>query len=188
VHTLRHDSGPSQFLPHLSAAITIGASEVIGVRVLESALRIASTPEEFAAARQLFEEYAQQLGIDLCFQNFPAELEQLPDMYGPPSGCLLLAYRDGGVVGCAGLRRWSEEICEMKRLYVRLSARGCDLGRRLAAGLIERARPLGYNRMYLDTLAQMSVARKLYRSLGFRETAAYYINPVPGVLYMEREL
>ena len=148
-------------------------------------LREAATKNEFAAARLLFEEYAEHLAIDLCFQDFESELRQLPDMYGPPSGCLLLVCRDEAFVGCGGVRRISDSVCEMKRLYVRPELRGMKVGRELCIGLIRTASSLGYSRMVLDTLADMTAARSLYRSLGFRDTSPYYLNPTPGVLYME---
>jgi putative acetyltransferase len=152
----------------------------------------ASTAAQFEAARVLIEEYAAKLaastGVDLCFQNLSAELAQLPLMYGPPSGCLLLAGLDEEWVGCCALRRFSDEVCEMKRLYVKSSARGAHLGRRLTQHLIPRARTLGYKRMVLDTLEDMIAARALYRSLGFRPTGPYYLNPTAGVSYMELDL
>ena len=153
-----------------------------------SSLLPAQSADDLAAARVLFQEYAADLGIDLCFQDFASELEQLAQMYGPPSGCLLLARSDGILIGCGAIRRFSQGVCEMKRLYVRAAARGTRIGRGLAVGLIHQARSLGYRRMLLDTLAQMSAARTLYRSLGFREISAYYHNPLPGTIYMELNL
>ena len=152
----------------------------------------ARTTLQFEAARILIQEYATYigalLGVDLSFQNIEAELNQLPDMYGPPSGCLLLAGRDERWVGCAALRRFSDGVCEMKRLYIKPDARAANLGRRLAETLVIKARLLGYRRMVLDTLEDMTAARTLYRSLGFREIKPYYFNPMEGVSYMELAL
>jgi len=143
---------------------------------------------QFETASLLFQEYAAQLGIDLCFQDFTAELQALPVMYGPPSGCLVLAMNGATPVGCGALRRLSGGVCEMKRLYIRRGARGAGLGRRLAERLVDEARILGYETMRLDTLSNMASARNLYRSLGFREIKPYYANPLPNTIYLELAL
>ena len=148
----------------------------------------AHTDADYALARALFQEYASQLAIDLCFQGFEAELQQLPDMYGPPGGFLLLARGGGDCTGCVGVRRWSEDSCEMKRLYVRAGARGGGTGRALVQAAIEQAGRIGYRRMLLDTLPDMRAAQALYSALGFRACEAYRHNPISGAAFMALEL
>jgi GNAT superfamily N-acetyltransferase len=149
----------------------------------------AKTTEQIEQARTLFREYEAWLDLDLCFQNFEKELAELPGKYAPPDGRLLLAYEDDELAGCVALRRLSDEICEMKRLFLRQGFHGRGLGRELVNSILSEARSMGYRRMRLDTLPEhMGSAISLYRSVGFKEIAPYYNNPVPGALFMEIEL
>lgn len=151
-----------------------------------------ATPELLAATRAIFREYAEGLGVDLCFQNFEAELAALPGEYTPPQGALLLALVDGDVAGCGALRPLPESdyanACEMKRLYVRPAFRKFGLGRLLAQALLDRGLQAGYSAMLLDTLDAMEAARGLYASLGFEEIPPYYFNPIPGAHYLKADL
>jgi len=134
--------------------------------------------------RALLREYEADLPFPLDFQGFDRELAELPGSYCEPHGALLLAAGRG----CVALRRVDGETCELKRLYVRPPERGSGLGRALAGAAIARARELGYRRLLLDTTPGMEAAHGLYRSLGFRETAPYTVNPVPGTRYLVLEL
>lgn len=146
----------------------------------------AETSGRIAQVKMLFLEYAESLGFSLCFQAFDEELASLPGMYAPPEGRLLIAYLNGEAVGCAALHKLEDGICEMKRLYVRPSARGQGIGKKLSEQIISEARLIGYRRMRLDTIeSQMQTAVALYRAQGFREIPPYRHNPIPGALYME---
>ena len=144
---------------------------------------------DIEAARALFLEYEKSLGIDLAFQDFDRELADLPGEYSPPSGALLLAVDDGVVTGCVAIRPFDGlNVAELKRLYVRPSARGHGLGLRLAGAAIAAAREVGYTAIRLDTLPTMMSAQALYRRLGFREIDPYRLNPIPGTSYWELRL
>jgi ribosomal protein S18 acetylase RimI-like enzyme len=155
-------------------------------------LRRPTTEAELASTAEIFREYAASLDVDLCFQDFDAELASLPGEYAPPRGDLLLAYVRGELAGCGALRAFADaddgNACEMKRLYVRPAFRGIGLGRLLAKALFDEARRAGYSTMLLDTLDDMEAARELYASLGFVEIPPYYFNPIAGAHYLKANL
>jgi len=148
----------------------------------------AQNVDHLAAAHALFTEYARSLPIDLCFQNFEAELANLPGDYAPPRGVLLLARVGTSWVGCGALRPLDSvdypNACEMKRLYVQPVQRRSGLGRALAEAIMDAARARGYDHVLLDTLSEMESARALYGDLGFMEIPPYYHNPIAGAHYL----
>jgi N-acetylglutamate synthase-like GNAT family acetyltransferase len=145
--------------------------------------------DEVEAMRRLLRDYERSIGVDLCFQDFEAELEKLPGEYvAAVRGAFLVADNGDGLVGCVALRAVSAESCEMKRLYVDPRARGSGLGRQLVECVLNRARSFGYRKMLLDTLPSMQTAQALYRRVGFVETRSYRHNPVPGVTFLELTL
>lgn len=153
-------------------------------------LRAPTSEPEWFATRDIFVEYARSLSVDLCFQDFDQELNNLPTGdYAPPRGALLLAWVDDAVAGCCALRPMDAtdypNAAEMKRLYVRKAFRGLGLGRQLAEAILDEARRAGYSCVLLDTLDDMEAARALYEDLGFVEIPPYYHNPHAGAHYLK---
>ncbi len=147
-------------------------------------LRPVRTAGDVATAGRLFQELADWYaveGIDLCFQGYAEELAGLPGKYAPPVGELLIAWTPSGeALGCIAVRPFRDDICEIKRLYVKPSARGLGVGRALGDAIMGAARDLGYARALLDTASFMAAAARVYESLGFRDVAPYYDNPYAG--------
>ncbi len=152
------------------------------------AITQARTAEDIALVGELFREYAASIGVDLEYQGFSSELAGLPGQYAPPSGDLLFAKVNGEAAGCVALRALDQSILEMKRLYVRPSARGTGLGKLLVEAAISIARQNGYAELRLDTLASMASAQKLYGALGFVEIPPYGSSFLPGTRFYSLSL
>ncbi len=145
-------------------------------------------PDHRGIVEELFREYSNSIGVDICFQGFEQELVNLPGKYADPYGCVLLAFVEDKLAGCGALRPLDNATCEMKRLYVRSEWRGHQIGRRLVESLVVFAKTAGYAQLRLDTLHTMHTARALYQSLGFQPIAPYYDNPLDAVVYLELKL
>ena len=143
---------------------------------------------DLAAIRQIFQEYTDSLQVDLGFQHYDEELQNLEQKYGMPQGRIYAAYVEGALAGCMAFHALGDTSCELKRLYVRPAFRGRGLSRKLMERAFADAREIGYKEAYLDTLESLQSAVALYAHLGFEEIPAYYPNPLPGVLYYKKKL
>ncbi len=149
-------------------------------------------PSEWAETRSIFLEYAASLQVDLAFQEFQHEVDNLPGEYATPRGAVLLAWVEGSLAGCCALRPLDSSdyanAAEMKRLYVRPSFRKIGLGRQLTEAILDVARSSAYSCVLLDTLDDMEAARALYEDLGFEEIPPYYHNPYAGAHYLKVDI
>jgi putative acetyltransferase len=146
------------------------------------------TATGYAAAVELFREYEQGLGIDLCFQNFEDELKNIPLKYGPPTGALWVLKDTDAFVGCVAIWKLEEGICELKRMYIKPAYRGQQWGQKLLESAQQKAKTMGYDFMRLDTLERLTPAIELYQKSGFTEIKPYNYNPENDVRYFEKKL
>lgn len=148
-----------------------------------------------AAVGPLFQEYTDMLLAEkpafakyLQLQHYDEELSHLAEKYGPPGGRLYLLLSGDEAVGTGALRRLDDEICELKRLYIRPAFRGQGLAGQTVRRLISDARALGYRRMVLDTFPFLQSAIHLYKKLGFQEIESYNGTPMPDLIYLGLDL
>jgi ribosomal protein S18 acetylase RimI-like enzyme len=147
---------------------------------------LCQTDSEYENAKKVTTDYIAWLKMDLSFQNIDHELHTFCLMYGEPSGCYLLAlYGSDMIAGGVGLRKLSDTICEMKRLYVYPQFAGQGIGTALCMKLFVQARLRRYRFMRLDTIARLTAANSLYEKLGFYDIPPYRENPDPTARFME---
>ena len=149
----------------------------------------AETSNAFEQGKILFEEYSGTLEFDLGYQDFKKELDTIDRQYNEPEGALLLCLIDDEIaVGCAGVRKFSEGIAELKRLYVRPGYRNLKIGKQLLESAVTVAKELNYEFIRLDTVPGQTKAQELYHFLGFYEIEPYRYSPIEGTIFFEKKL
>jgi GNAT superfamily N-acetyltransferase len=163
----------------------------------DTALRRVNWSEELDTVRRLFREYRDWLAhhadpatlsgstVPIGLAQFDHVISELPGVYGPPLGDVILAFKDSELAACGALREWEPKVAEIKRIYVRADHRGSGFGPKLTRALLDRARELGYERVRVDTLPTMAAAIEFYQEMGFKPIPAYWPHPVPGALFFE---
>ena len=162
----------------------------------------AAAPLEVAAFGGLISEYVAWCReryrndpwlVEMAFshQGLDAELLSLADLYGSPNGRMLIAEDAHEILGGVAYKRVDKDTCEMKRLFVRSTANGRGLGRKLCEALMQAAVRDGFKTMRLDTTRDMVEAIGLYRAFGFKDVAPFVEYPErmrPMMLFMARDL
>jgi GNAT superfamily N-acetyltransferase len=121
-----------------------------------------------------------EYGIDADAETETGLSTSIEDLLGPRC-CLYVAEAHDEPLGIGGLKAVSNDVAEMKRVYVRPEARGLGIGRMLVARVIEDARGFGFRSIRLESAAFMREAHALYRAFGFVEIAPYAGREFEGI-------
>ena len=146
--------------------------------LVASLVRVEEVDAMSAAARFAARAYYAELGERLQDGFDPGVGGAVRDAaITPPAGLLLVATLREETVGCGALAFQNGGYAEVKRVWAAPSVRGLGLGRRIMAGLEDRARSAGVRTVRLDTNGNLTEAIGLYRKVGYREVERYNDNP-----------
>ena len=81
---------------------------------------------------------------------------------------VLLAYVDGTAAGCAGLKKYSDNDVEIKRVWVEPDHRGKQIATKMMDRIEEKARMMNFRRAILQTRPIMTDAVGLYERRGYK--------------------
>ncbi len=159
-------------------------------------IKEANSISDFVQVKKLMLEYIDwlmneggaEVKATLSSQNIDKELNTLAQTYGKPNGSVFLVYHHENAVALAGIKRFTDKECEVKRMFVQQSSRGLGIGRLLLSRCIESAKSLNYKCIKLDTLDFMKSAIKLYTDHGFVEIEAYRHNSHDEARYFKLDL
>jgi GNAT superfamily N-acetyltransferase len=141
---------------------------VVKVRSSEEIDAVRTLVWEFLdVMRERYPDMLAEIDAYIAHQNIAGQLSDFETYYLPPAGECFLALHDGAPVGMVMMKPKGDGDGEMNRMYVRASARGLGLGRRLGEALVDEARGRGMGTIWLDALYRHVEAIPLYESLGF---------------------
>jgi len=149
---------------------------------------IAESPDEVEAVKFLILAHASALREHPGSEDVRADAMALPGPYAPPRGRLYLACLDGAPAGCVALRSFEDAIAEVKRMFVLPILRRHGVARALMERLLGDAMLMGYDRIRLGTLNEMTAAQALYRELGFVEIPRYRSDEKVDTVFFECDL
>lgn len=100
-------------------------------------------------------------------------LDNMREAYSDQKSVYLVAELKGEVIGGAGIAPLTGygngEVCELQKMYLLPIGRGKGLGSKMMNACIEKAKEIGYEKCYLETMPYMDAARKLYKKTGFTD-------------------
>jgi GNAT superfamily N-acetyltransferase len=111
--------------------------------------------------------------------------------FDPPDGAFFVAWRGGVAVGCAGWRSHdeSEDVAELKRLYVDPAARGYGVASALLTAVEDSAAEHGRIRMILECGSKQPEAIALYEKHGYTSIPHFgFYRNAPDVRSFGRDL
>lgn len=144
--------------------------------------------EDLDHFRQLIREHKAYVGEGFNPKGLEEELANPFSRYAPPNGVIAVGYWNDDVCGIGALQDHGGGTCELKRIFVRPEFRRRGIARAISEYLIDRARQLGYNTIWLDTLRRLDAAVNLYQLLGFVEVRSAIEGPGRHLVVMERSL
>lgn len=97
--------------------------------------------------------------------------DQLSDVFETPGSNYWIAEENGNIIGGCGIYPTiglPNGCAELVKLYVAKSARGKKVGSELIRKSIESARDMGYTKLYLESMPELTTAVTIYENLGFK--------------------
>ena len=143
--------------------------------------------EDYQGLFEFLRDAFNEIGNEFLPDVKDADIRDVERVYCSERASFYVVDDEGEIRGCAGIRKFSEEIAELKRLYIARDCRGLGFGKTLCTHAIRDARGFGYKYLRLDTVRKAQAASLLFKKLGFHEIPRYNSDPFAEI-FMETAL
>jgi putative acetyltransferase len=140
---------------------------------LSAPVIIPATNKDCAKVRALIFAVLDEYGLEPAPKTMDRDLEDIEAFYAGGAFDVLVS-ADGDIIGTVGLWPMGDGVVELRKMYLKSSARGRGYGKKLLTHAIKRAKELGFTRIELQTARVLEEALGLYAKFGFQhsQTAA----------------
>jgi GNAT superfamily N-acetyltransferase len=143
---------------------------------------------------QAYTRYGARLNPDGTVKEYLDSVFNEFSEIQPPKGLICILEVDGKAVGLGVLKQLSDEVAEIKRMYIRPQYRGHGFGNEIYQRLETQAEEYGYKLLRLDTAKFLEAAFHIYSKIGYVEVERYsggewdHRNDIPWTIFMEKKL
>lgn len=96
--------------------------------------------------------------------------DHLSEVFKADNSIYFVAEQQGEILGGSGIYPTANlpvATCELVKFYLSANARGKGVGKLLMQKCIAAAKEMGYKKMYLETMPELTIAIPMYEKCGF---------------------
>jgi putative acetyltransferase len=101
---------------------------------------------------------------------FDPTTDHLSDLFNVPGAMYNVAVLSNRIVGGGGIfpsDGLPPDTCELVKMYLLPEVRGIGLGKKLISECLRSAKEMGFQKVYLESMPELTKALKVYETFGF---------------------
>lgn len=145
-----------------------------------------ATNADCLPVQQLVFGILREFGLNPDPEGTDRDLSDIEKHYLNTGGVFeIIEDKKGKLLGTVGLYPLDAETIELRKMYFSKELRGRGFGKKTLRRMIEQAKLLGFQKIYLETASVLVEAMGLYESFGFRPVSEFHTPRCDRAYFME---
>jgi len=125
---------------------------------------------------RLMEEVLAIYGLKTNPEITDKDISDIQRNYIDSKGYFAVIEDKDSVVGSYGIFKLSDDVCELRKMYLKREYQGRGLGKLMMEDALIKAKGLGFKKMVLETNSVLKEAIRLYRKYEFKRFAPEHLS------------